>query len=367
MPVPAKLPSFVQCNAGGGRVNSTASGTARFKTTTKLVAAILVLVIAAGLGVYWARARPERNQLVLYGNVDLRQVDLAFNNSERLVEVSVREGDRVAKGQILARLDTSRLTREVQQAAAEVQSQQALVLRLHNGSRPQEIAQAEANVAAAKADLVNAEQEWRRLTAIAGLTVGKAVSQQDLDAAQAALDMAKARLNVAENALILARIGPRLEDVAAGEAQLRADQAQLDLQRQRLADAELPAPCDAVVRTRLLEPGEMVTPQRPVYTLAIVDPKWVRAYATETDLGKIRPGMKAAVSADGFPGRTFSGWVGFVSSVAEFTPKPVETVELRSSLVYEIRVFIEDAKDEMRLGMPATVTLAVGQAAAGAQ
>jgi HlyD family secretion protein len=101
----------------------------------------------------------------------------------------------------------------------------------------------------------------------------------------------------------------------------------------------------------------MSSPQRPVYSLAITDPKWVRAYVSEPDLGQTRPGMKAAVVVDSFPTRRFEGWIGFISPVAEFTPKAVQTEELRTSLVYEVRVFVKDPSDELRLGMPATVYL----------
>jgi HlyD family secretion protein len=169
--------------------------------------------------------------------------------------------------------------------------------------------------------------------------------------------MAQARLEVSEKAFDLSEVGPRREDIAQGEAQLRGNQAQLGLLRRQLADSELVSPCDAVVRSRLLEAGEMASPQRPVFDLAIADPKWIRAYVSEPDLGRIHAGMKASISADSFPGRTLPGWVGFISSVAEFTPKSVQTEELRSSLVYEIRVFVQDPQDEMRLGMPATVAL----------
>ena len=111
------------------------------------------------------------------------------------------------------------------------------------------------------------------------------------------------------------------------------------------------------MRTRILEPGDMASPQKPVFTLAITDPKWVRAYVSEPDLGKVHPGMAASVAVDSFPNRRFDGWVGFISSVAEFTPKSVQTEELRTSLVYEVRVFVKDPSDELRLGMPATVYL----------
>ena len=108
----------------------------------------------------------------------------------------------------------------------------------------------------------------------------------------------------------------------------------------------------------------MASPQTPVFSLAITDPKWVRAYVDEPDLGKVHPGMAATVTVDSFPDRRFDGWVGFISPMAEFTPKDVQTEELRSSLVYEIRVFVKDPSDQLRLGMPATVHLALNQAAA---
>src|SRR5262249_3593086 len=150
-----------------------------------------------------------------------------------------------------------------------------------------EIAQARANVESAKADAINARQQFERNR---GLTGRGAVSAQDLETTKAAFDVAVAKLAVNQKALDLAVAGPRKEEVAQAEAQLRAHEAQLAFLRQQLADAELVAPVDAVVRTRLLEPGEMASPQKPVFSLAITDPKWVRAYVSEPDLGKVRPG-----------------------------------------------------------------------------
>jgi HlyD family secretion protein len=324
-----------------------------------IVGLLILIAIAAGfaLGRLGRSSDKNENRLVLYGNVDLRQVDLAFNNSERIAEVLVQEGDKIRRGQILARLDTSRLKPQVATAEAIVEAQQAVVERLHHGSRPQEIAQAKANVASAQADQVNARQQWTRLSALTTLTTGRAISEQDLESAKAAMDSAQAHLTMAEKSFDLSKIGPRKEDIAQGEAQLRMNLSQLELLKRQLIDSEVAAPCDAVVRSRLMEPGEMANPQRAVLSLAITDPKWVRAYASESDLGKIHTGMGASISTDSFPGRAFAGWVGFIASVAEFTPKAVQTVELRSSLVYEIRVFVKDPRDEMRLGMPATVLL----------
>jgi HlyD family secretion protein len=126
---------------------------------------------------------------------------------------------------------------------------------------------------------------------------------------------------------------------------------------QQLVDAQLLAPSDSIVRTRLMEPGDMASPTKPVFSLAVIDPKWVRAYVSEINLGKVREGMRATIEVDSFPNRTFEGWIGFISPIAEFTPKSVQTEELRTSLVYEVRAFVKDPKNELPLGMPATVHL----------
>ncbi len=128
-----------------------------------------------------------------------------------------------------------------------------------------------------------------------------------------------------------------------------------------LKDASLYAPCDGVVQNRILEVGDMASPQNTVYTVALTDPVWVRAYVAEPDLGKVFEGMQAKVITDSFPDKTYEGWVGFISPTAEFTPKPVETRELRTNLVYQIRVFVKNPENELRLGMPATVKIRLDQ------
>lgn len=322
----------------------------------KRTVTIALLVIAVAAFATWRLNRPEPDarELALFGNIDLRQVDLPFNNSERIAAVLVQEGDRVHSGQVLARLDQSRLNPQLSQAEAQAEAQKATVERLHNGSRPEEIAQARANVDSAAADAQNARVHYDRIKTLMTDSKG-AVSQEDLDAAKAALDVAEAKLMVNRKALDLSVAGPRKEDVAQAEAMLRYNQAALAFARQQVADAQLTAPIDAVVRSRLMEPGEMASPQKPVFTLAIIDPKWVRAYVSEPDLGKVHMGLAATATFDSFPGRRFNGWIGFISPVAEFTPKAVQTEELRTKLVYEVRVFVSDPSDELRLGMPATV------------
>jgi HlyD family secretion protein len=267
---------------------------------------------------------------------------------------------------VVATLDTSRLKPQVEQALAQLEAQKEVVKKYHKGNRPEEIAQAEANLESARADAEKARLQYDRVKKLFTVKLSsgsevRAVSQEDLDNAKAALDVAEAKLAVNEKAHALMKAGWRTEEVKQAEAQLQAYEAQAAFVKQQLADAELRAPDDAVVRTRLLEPGEMSAPQRPVLTLALINPKWVRAYVSERDLGKVREKMTAWVEVDSFPGRRFEGWVGFISPVAEFTPKQVQTEELRTSLVYEVRVFVTDPSDELRLGMPATVRLPLGE------
>lgn len=355
-------PGLTDVAVDGQEVNVQATrshGRGRGSRRRVLLVALLLAVAGAATGVTWwlTHGNKTARELAFYGNVDLRQIALPFNNSERIADVLVQEGERVRRGQVLARLDTRRLEPQVAQAEAQVAAQRQVVERLRKGSRPEEIAQARAHVESAQADAVNARLQYARAKALGERPAGRIVSQQEVDSAKAALDVAEAKLVVTQKALVLAVAGPRQEEVAEAEARLRAAEAQLALLRQQLADTQLAAPVDAVVRTRLMEPGEMASPQKPVFSLAITDPKWVRAYVSEPDLGKVQPGMAASVMVDSFPDRRFDGWIGFVSPVAEFTPKAVQTEELRTSLVYEVRVFVKDPADALRLGMPATVYL----------
>lgn len=269
----------------------------------------IALAVLAGAACWWYGARQvdePLNELVLYGNVDIREVRLAFNGSEHVAEIRVEEGDMVQKGQLLARLHTERLEAARDRVAAELVAAQA----------------------AAHA----AQLTYRRIKTLASR---KLVSSEEADEAEA--------------------------HSRTADAQVTAAQATLAEAEQVLSDAVLHAPVGGVVRERIVEQGDFVTPQTPVITLALTDPVWVRTYLPEGYLGEVRPGDQALISTDSYPGKAYDGWVGFISPTAEFTPKNVETPELRTRLVYQVRVFACNPQLELRLGMPATVTIPLDQ------
>ena len=334
---------------------------------------LLVIAIAAAVGtavVLWVwpslHSADDPNQLTLYGNVDIRQVSLAFNASERIAELRVQEGDKVRAGDVLGTLDMRTPRVRLAQTEAQIGVQDQVLLRLKTGSRPEEIAQARANLAAAEAEAELAERQAARLQATSDATAGKGVGQQDLDSARVRRKVALAQAEAARKATELIVKGPRKEDVALAGKQLAVAHAEQALIQRQIEESTLRAPADAVVRARLLEPGDMASPQRPVFTLAITAPKWVRAYVAETQLGRLQAGMAATVSTDSEPGRGIPARLAYISSVAEFTPKTVQTLELRTSLVYEVRFMVDDPQDRLRLGMPATVQLGLLPAAASA-
>lgn len=336
------------------------------KRKRKLAAALLGVLVAAVAVAYVIAVRRQNAApvLTLYGNVDIREVRLAFNDSERVVRMLVQEGDRVRRGQLLAELEAVRYAAQVAQAQANLKAHRRVLERMLNGSRPEEIVQARSNAEALQGTLRDAEVTYRRDLELRREGV---ISQQTLDDAESRLKEARGNYQAARQAWILAVKGPRIEDIRNARAVLDADQAALKLAERELADTRLYAPADGVIENRILEPGDMAAPNVPVFTMALTDPVWVRAYVPEPLLGKINLGMHAAIATDSFPGKLYQGWIGYISPTAEFTPKNIETPELRTRLVYQVRVYACNFKDELRLGMPATVTIDLLQKVGGPQ
>lgn len=326
----------------------------------KIVIAIVVCCVLACCGYFaWRAFVPATlTELTLYGNVDIRQVDLGFRVGGRIAEVLVDEGDRMEKGQIMARIDRDILVQQCGQAEAKVDAQAADLARLEKGYRTEDIAQARAQVAAAKAVAENAEINLHRVQSMRSTN---AISQKDLDNARAQQREAEAHLRQAQSNLSMLTSGYREEDVLAQKANLEAAKAELNLARIRVNDTELKAPQSGIVLTRAHEAGAIVQEGETVYTLTLTDPVWLRAYVAEPDLGLIKPGMPVTVAVDAAPGKRFKGEVGFISPTAEFTPKTVETKEIRTNLVYRVRIQAEDPDNVMRQGMPVTIHIALDQ------
>ena len=313
----------------------------------KAVIAVSVLAIAAATGgwMYYRYESAPKN-LELYGNVDIRQVNLAFLWPERIKSILVEEGDFVKAGQPVAEQETDTLKIEIEQAKAAEQAAYQTYLALKNGSRPEDIAKAEAAVLGAQSRLHLAQKDFERVDGIFKSTKGQGVSKQSLDTQSSQLQVAKNELFSAQKSLELAKIGPRVEDVARAYAQWQQTKAQVAQLELKLKQSTLYAPLDTTVRSRLLQPGDMASAQVPVLALAI----------NEVNLGKIKPGQQAYVTIDAYPNEKIPGHVGFISSVAEFTPKTVQTPDLRTNLVYEVRILVDDKENHLRLGMPATVS-----------
>jgi HlyD family secretion protein len=323
----------------------------------KLIPLILLLGGAATGAWYWQQSNKEASSdttLKVYGNIDKRLVNLAFEASGRIDKLSVNEGAQVAAGALLARLDTRRLELTRDAAQAKVNAQKAVVDEMEAGTRPEEIRKLEAELAGARTQSANLQRSYQRVRDLEKRNL--ASSQQSEDASTAA-KAAQDNVRSLEASLELAQAGPRKEQIAAAKATLAALEAELALTEKSLQDAELFAPADGIIQSRILERGDMASPQRPVYTLALTDPLWARVYLPETVLGQVKPGMPAKLYSDSFPGKAYDGWVGYISPSAEFTPKAVQTEDTRTDLVYQARVFACNPQGELRLGMPVTVRL----------
>ena len=321
---------------------------------------ILGLIAVAAAGFFGYRYWQENsdtesgNTLVLYGNVDIRKVDLGFRVGGRIAEMIFEEGDPVRREAAVAALDRIPYENEVTLAQAARDRAAAELTRLENGARPQEIRQARAQVAEAEASLRAVEEQYRRSSVLVKQNV---IARQDFDDIQARRDAARARLTSARETLALAMEGFRDEDIAAGRSALAEADARLEQARIRLGDTTVIAPADGVLLTRVVEPGAIVAAGQTVATLSLNDPVWIRAYVPEPDLGNVWPGMPAEIFTDSRPDHPYRGHVGFISPEAEFTPKNVETPRLRTDLVFRLRVIAQNPDEGLRQGMPVTVKL----------
>ncbi len=320
-------------------------------------AVLLLLIALAALGFaarwYWNASHPSSG-LSLSGNVDIREVNLGFRVSGKVKELLKQEGDSVVAGEVVARLDDLPYRQEVQEAEAQKASLLARLEQLRHGYRREEIDQARAVLKEREASLANAERLRARKHDLADRRV---VPAQEFDDAEAARDEAEARRNSAQAALRLMEAGYRPEEIRQAEADLARAETQLASAKLRMEDATLKAAEEAIVMTRAVEPGAVVAAGSTVMNLSLKNPVWIRLYVHEPDLGRIHPGQKVEVVTDSHPEKPYEGQIGYISPRAEFTPKNVETRELRTQLVYRLRATILHPDEGLRQGMPVTARI----------
>lgn len=323
------------------------------KKTIRFVIVMLIVLGGAVWGYHKYRGE-NKTTLTLYGNVDIREVTLGFRVPGKLLKLFYDEGDKVKAGDVMAKLDEEPYRNQLASAQAQVDSLRARLKLRETGNRPEEIAQARSLVREREATASNAERLFKR----AGeLLADKGVSLQDHDNAEANHKEAQARLKSARDNLALLEAGFRTEDVSQAKADLAQTEAALATANLQLSDTVLTAPSDGIILTRAQEAGAILQSGSSVFTLSLVNPVWVRAYIHEPELGRIHPGMKVEIRTDSPDGKLYRGQIGYISPRAEFTPKTVETAELRTALVYRLRIVIENPDERLRQGMPVTAVV----------
>ncbi len=313
---------------------------------------VLAVVIAAGVYLYprlSKKSQPE-NQLTLSGNIEAHESLVSFKVQGRIVDLPVEEGQSVESGTLLARLDDADYRQKVRIDEANVHVRESDLALVLAGTREQEVRASQQTMLDAQADLQQKKIDYERAQRLFGKDE---VSAQDRDLAETARKRAEATFLAAQQRYNEAVEGSRKEDIAIARANVTEASATLGLSRVNLDYATLRAPSVGVITVRQAELGEVVVPGTPVVTLADLDHIWLRAYIAEPDLGRIRWGQEATVITDTYPGKQYRGRISFISSTAEFTPKSVQTYKERVTLVYRIKIDIDNSNHELKPGMPA--------------
>jgi HlyD family secretion protein len=318
-------------------------------------------VLAAAALAAACRNGGDPNVVVLSGRLEAPVVDLAPKVAGRVVEVKVREGDRVKAGDLLVKLDLGETALAPERDARGLQSAEARFNDLKVGSRSAEIAQAEADLADKKAAVELARRELERQETLLSKKVG---TQSDTDTARTTLERAVANAKMASDRLELLREGFRRYQTEQARADVSRAQTVLKQSESVAREAEIRAPADGVVLHRMAEPGLLLGAGQPAVTMAFADRLYVRTFIPETQLGRVRMGSPAEVSVDAFKGRTFPAKVTEISPDAEFTPKPVDTSRERVNLVYAAKVDLDAGWNAPLVpGQPADVRVKAAEGA----
>ncbi len=381
----------------------------------KRIVIILIFVAAAFAGVYAYRGanKTPENRIVVSGNIELTEVNIAFKTAGRLIERTVDEGDSVKKCQVIARLDRDQLVAQrerevaglqsaesqlaqaktslqwekdtlaadIEQRTADVASNEARLAELKNGARPQEKLDAQAAVDSAQSEVERSKKDWDRAqvlhrdddistaqfdqyrnrweTATAALNSAKerqalvlaGPRAEVINAQQAQVERMRGALKMAQaNALEMKR---REQELTTREAEIARSRASIALIDSQLADTIAASPVDGVVLVKSADPGEVLSAGTTVVTIGDIEHPWLRGYVDETDLGKVKLGSKVKVTTDSYKGKVYDGRVSFIASEAEFTPKQIQTQQERVKLVYRIKIDLDNSSRELKSNMPA--------------
>jgi len=324
----------------------------------KLIITILVLGIVVSAALYFAlrRTKPDDGNIRVSGNIEVTSVEVSFKIPGRVTERPVDEGELVATGEIVARLEPADLLHEAASRRADVQAARAQLTELETGYRKEEISQAEAVLRRIEAEAKRLRIDFGRQQ---NLFKKEVISARDFDASRAAYESSQANVREARERLKMLRSGPRKETIDQARARLRSAEAIQALAETRLGYATLVSPARGLVLSKNIEPGEQVAVGTPVITIGMLDEVWLRAYISETDLGRVQVGQKATVTTDTFPDKKYQGTITFISPEAEFTPKSVQTEKERVKLVYRIKITIPNQKGELKPGMPADAEISI--------
>jgi HlyD family secretion protein len=378
-----------------------------------VIAAVVVAAGAAAVYAFRGSSRGRDNRIVVSGNIELNEVSIAFKTAGRLIERNVDEGDRVKKGEVVARLDRDQLVAQrareaaglasaeaqlaqaetsvewqkanlaadVQQKRADLGSNESKLLELKNGSRPQEIQEAKGAVEAAQSEWNRAKRDWERAQT---LYKNDDISTEQFDQFRSRWQTAEASLKQATERAALVEAGPRMEQVEAASGQVQrargavkmAEANAFELKRReqelatrraeigrananiamidaQLADTVAISPVDGVVLVKSADVGEVLAPGTTVVTVGDIEHPWLRGYVDEKDLGRVKLGAKAKLTTDSYPGKAYWGRVSFIAAEAEFTPKQIQTQQERVKLVYRIKIDVDNAQHELKSNMPA--------------
>jgi HlyD family secretion protein len=331
----------------------------------RLIPILILLCAAIAAGVYFyprfVKKPAPANEITLSGNIEAHESLVSFKVQGRIVQLPIEEGQEVAQGALLAKLEDADLQQRVRIDQATVAVRKSNLALTLAGTREQEVRASQQAVVDAQADLNEKKLDDQRAQA---LYAKDEISAQERDLADTARTRSEASFKAAEQRYAEAEEGSRKEDITIARANLNQAGADLGLSRIDLGYATLVAPNAGVITVRQAELGEVVAPGSPVVTLADLDHIWLRAYVAETDLGRIRWGQDAIVTTDTYPGQQFHGRISFISPDAEFTPKSVQTYQERVTLVYRIKIDIDNPKHELKPGMPADARIALSPAAA---